>query len=643
MNVLFTPTREAAATAEPAGMNLAALRAMSPPQLSELAVRLRQRILEVTAGRGGHVGSNLGIVEVTLALHRSFDSPHDRLLFDTGHQTYPHKLLTGRWDAFDTLRTRDGLSGYASQAESRHDVIENSHASTALSYADGLARAYRLRGERDRWVVPIIGDGALTGGMAWEALNNLGASGRSNVVVVLNDNGRSYAPTIGALARHLAISRGGLPIGDLPGDAAPAGAAAPETPGALFTAMGLTYIGPVDGHDIAALEAALARAKSAGPALVHVVTRKGLGFPSAEADDEEKYHAPGVFDLVTGARSAPAAGAPATWTGVFGDELVRVGAERDDVVAITAAMPGPTGLLRFGERFPERLIDVGIAEQHAMTSAAGLAMGGLRPVVALYATFLNRAFDQLLMDAALHRLPVTVALDRAGVTGDDGASHNGMWDLALLQVVPGLRIAAPRDGTRLRALLRESLDVTDGPTVIRFPKGSTPADVPAVARLGSLDVLRESGVGDVLFVSVGAMAGAAMAAAALLHAQGLGATVVDPRWVRPLDPALVALARRHRLVTVVEDGCRCGGVGDAVARLLRDAGVDTPVRTLGLPAEFLAHAKRDEILEERHLTGPHLARVTTEFLARRFPVRWPLPETLVGRFLLNGTSARDQT
>jgi len=587
-----------------------ALRAMSLEDLERLAEQIRTLMIKVVAVNGGHLGSNLGTVELTIALHRVFDSPRDRLLFDTGHQAYPHKLLTGRHTEFATLRKHGGLSGYPSRAESEHDIVENSHASTSLAYADGLAKAYRIRGVTDRAVVTVIGDGALTGGMAWEALNNLGGAPDRPVVVVLNDNGRSYSPTIGGMAAHLADCR----------------RPTCEEPGALFRGLGLTYLGPVDGHDLTALERALRTARElARPVVVHVVTEKGHGYRPAVADDEEKYHAPGLFDPATGER---AGGGALTWTGVFSEEMLKFGAEREDVIGITAAMLHPVGLAAFAAAYPGRIFDVGIAEQHAATSAAGLALGGLHPVVAVYATFLNRAFDQVLMDVALHKAGVTFVLDRAGVTGDDGASHNGMWDLSILQVVPGLRIAAPRDGGRLRELLGEALDVSDAPTVVRFPKGPVPREIPAVGRVGGMDVLSAGGGSDVLVVAVGATA--------LLRAQGLGATVVDPRWVKPLDPALVALARGHRLVAVIEDNSCAGGVGDAVARLLRDAEVDTPVRTFGIPARFLDHAKRAEILSDLGLTGRDLARTVTEFMARRTPARWPLPHTLAGPFAARG-------
>ncbi|MFI6512422.1 1-deoxy-D-xylulose-5-phosphate synthase [Streptosporangium sp. NPDC050855] len=612
------------------------LKLLAPDELPGLAAEIRDLLIASTARIGGHLGPNLGVVELTIALHRVFDSPHDRVLWDTGHQAYVHKMLTGRAGRFDTLRQEGGLSGYPSQAESEHDIIENSHASTALSYADGLAKAYRLRGESDRTVVAVIGDGALTGGMAWEALNNIAGRKDLPLIIVVNDNGRSYSPTIGGLASHLASLRTDQRYEDVldfvkdglhrvPLVGAPVydalhgvkkGIKDVLAPQVMFEDLGLKYIGLVDGHDEQAVEAALRRARGfRRPVIVHVLTKKGFGYSPAENHDEDCFHSPGVFDPLTGEEKPK----PHGWTNVFGQEMVRLGAERQDIVAITAAMLGPTGLIPFSRAYPDRLYDVGIAEQHALTSAAGLALGGLHPVVALYSTFLNRAFDQLLMDVALHRLPVTVVLDRAGVTGDDGASHNGMWDLSILQVVPGLSIAVPRDEPRLRELLAEAVEVDDGPTVLRYPKGAVTAEIEAVGRLGGMDVLR-SGDPDVLLVSVGPMAELCLGAADLLDAQGISATVVDPRWVKPLDEALVAAARLHKLVVVVEDSGRVGGVGDAVARLLRDADVDVPVRTYGIPQRFLDHAKRPKILSEIGLTSQDIARQITEAVAKRSPV-----------------------
>jgi 1-deoxy-D-xylulose-5-phosphate synthase len=599
------------------------LRDLSAAQLDELAAEIRSTLVHTCARTGGHLGPNLGVVELTIAIHRVFESPVDRVVFDTGHQAYVHKLLTGRAAAFDTLRQEGGLSGYPSRAESEHDVVENSHASTSLSYADGLAKAYALKGE-ERHVVAVIGDGALTGGMAWEALNNIAISHDSRLVIVVNDNERSYTPTIGGLATALTSLRtdpryeqvldtvkkrlNAIPgVGPLAYDALHAmkkGVKDAIAPQGLFEDLGLKYVGPIDGHDREALEQALAQAKRFnGPVIVHAMTRKGHGYEAAEQHEADQFHAPGPFDVVTGEEQPKGA----IWTDVFADEMVRIGEERDDVAAITAAMMHPVGLDRFAQRFPERTYDVGIAEQHAATAAAGLAMGGVHPVVAVYATFLNRAFDQVLMDVALHRCGVTFVLDRSGVTGDDGASHNGMWDMSILQVVPGLSIAAPRDGAQLRELLREAVAVDDAPTVVRFPKGPPPADMPALERIGAVDVLARGTNEDVLLVAVGAMAAPALEAAALLGARGIGVTVVDPRWVKPVDRVLVDLARTHGLVVSVEDNGVVGGVGSALLQALNTAGVRTPVQLHGIPQEFLDHAKRAVILERIGLTPTGLA------------------------------------
>ncbi|MDX2547083.1 1-deoxy-D-xylulose-5-phosphate synthase [Streptomyces sp. WI04-05B] len=560
------------------------LRTLSLPQVEELAGHIRDFLVDKVSRTGGHLGPNLGVVELTLALHRVFDSPRDTVLWDTGHQTYVHKILTGRADAFDALRQPEGLSGYPARAESAHDVIENSHASTVLSYADGLAKAHALRGVRDRAVVAVIGDGALTGGMAWEALNNLAAAPHRPVVVVLNDNGRSYAPTIGGIANHLTARRAGEHT-SLPG---------------LFENLGLPCLGPVDGHDVGALEEALLRAAALRrPAVVHCVTEKGRGHAPAERDEFDRFHA---------VRARPAEGkAPASkrpsWTSVFETELLAVGERYPDVVALTAAMLEPTGLGAFARGFPERTFDVGIAEQHAVTSAAGLALGGLHPVVAVYATFLNRGFDQLLMDVALHRAPVTFVLDRAGVTGEDGASHNGMWDLSLFQLVPGLRVAAPRDAETLRHALREAVAVDDAPTALRFPKGAVPEPVPAVDTVAGVDVLHRSGGRDVLLVSVGPCARMCLDAAERLQERGIGVTVVDPRWIKPVAPALIELGLAHRAVISVEDGGRSGGAGAALAQALTDAGARRPVQVMGLPQRFLAQGRREDILARSGLTA----------------------------------------
>ncbi|MHC5906877.1 1-deoxy-D-xylulose-5-phosphate synthase [Streptomyces sp. S6] len=598
------------------------LRALSEPQLRRLSDEIREFLVHAVARTGGHLGPNLGVVELTIALHRVFESPVDRILWDTGHQSYVHKLLTGRQD-FSKLRGKGGLSGYPSREESEHDVIENSHASTVLGWADGLAKARDVQGEKGH-VVAVTGDGALTGGMAWEALNNIAAAKNRPLIIVVNDNERSYAPTIGGLANHLATLRttdsyervlawgkdvlqrtpvvGRTVYEALHG--AKKGFKDAFAPQGLFEDLGLKYVGPIDGHDIKAVESALRRAKRFhGPVLVHCLTEKGRGYEPALAHEEDHFHAVGAMDPATCEPLAPSGGP--SWTSVFGEEMLRIGEERDDVVAITAAMLHPVGLGPFAARFPGRVWDVGIAEQHAAVSAAGLATGGLHPVVAVYATFLNRAFDQLLMDVALHRCGVTFVLDRAGVTGPDGASHNGMWDLSILQVVPGLRIAAPRDAEQLRVQLRESVAVDDAPTLIRFPKESVGPDIPAVERVGGMDVLRAGE--DVLLVAVGVMAPVCLQAAELLAARGVDCTVVDPRWVKPVDPGLPGLAARHRLVAVVEDNSRSGGVGSAVALALSDAEVDVPVRRFGIPEQFLAHAKRGEVLADIGLTPVEIA------------------------------------
>jgi len=615
------------------------LKALTADQLLALATEIRDVLIETVSRTSGHLGPNLGVVELTIALHRVFDSPSDRIVFDTGHQSYVHKLLTGRYPRFGTLRQRGGLAGYPCQAESEHDIVENSHASTSLSYADGLAKAYRLRGETGRTVVAVVGDGALTGGMAWEALNNIAVAKDSRLVIVVNDNGRSYQPTIGGLATNLAAVRVSqryeqvldyikTSLSHTPLVGPPLyetlhgikkGLKDVLQPQVLFEDLGIKYLGPVDGHDEQLVEHVLRRARDfGGPVIVHVITRKGFGYPLAEQNEEDCLH------QVPAAPSPAQAGATPkrTWSEVFGDEILAIGTRRPDVVAITAAMLHPTGLAPFARAFPDRVFDVGIAEQHAMTSAAGLAMGGMHPVVAIYATFLNRAFDQLLMDVALHRLPVTVVLDRAGVTGPDGPSHHGMWDGSILQVVPGLRIAAPRDAARVAELLNEAVAVSDGPTVVRFPRGTVGGEAEATSQLGGMDVLYEPAPGaarDVLLAGAGPMAITCVAAAARLADQGIGVTVVDPRWVKPVDPALAGAAGAYRLVVTVEDNGLAGGFGDAVCRLLRAAGVSTPVQTFGLPQEFLAHAKREEILEDAGLVPQHLARRITEAVARLTP------------------------
>ncbi|THA41089.1 1-deoxy-D-xylulose-5-phosphate synthase [Streptomyces sp. A1547] len=610
---------------------------LSQEELDQLAAEIRSFLVDAVSKTGGHLGPNLGVVELTIALHRVFDSPKDKVLFDTGHQAYVHKLLTGRQD-FAGLRTKGGLSGYPSRAESDHDVIENSHASTVLGWADGLAKANEVLGREDHHVAAVIGDGALTGGMAWEALNNIAAAKDRPLVIVVNDNERSYGPTIGGLANHLAtlrttdgyerfLARGkellertpvvGKPLFEtLHG--AKKGLKDFIAPQGMFEDLGLKYIGPIDGHDIEALESALQRAKRfSGPVIVHCLTQKGRGYTPALEHEADRFHAVGVIHPDTG---LPVKTAAASWTSVFADEMVKLGHERADVVGITAAMLHPVGLNKFAEAFPDRIYDVGIAEQHGATSAAGLATGGVHPVFAVYATFLNRAFDQVLMDVALHKCGVTFVLDRAGVTGDDGASHNGMWDMSILQVVPGLRLAAPRDAEQLRAQLREAVEVKDAPTVVRYSKGVVGPAVPAVGRIGAMDVLRapapEVTRPDVLLVSVGALAPMCLEIADLLDKQGISTTVVDPRWVKPVDEALAPLADRHRVVVTVEDNGRTGGVGSAVAQALRDAGVDVPLRDFGIPQRFLDHALRKEIMAEIGLTAPDIARQVTGLVAK---------------------------
>ena len=607
------------------------LRDLDDSQLCQLAAEIRAFLVDKVSKTGGHLGPNLGVVELTIALHRVFESPRDLVLFDTGHQAYVHKILTGRARDFDSLKQEGGLSGYPNRAESPHDVIENSHASTALSYADGLAKAYRLKGD-GRHVVAVVGDGALTGGMSWEALNNIASDNGSRLVIVVNDNGRSYSPTVGGLAHHLATLRTdpryeqvlaqirsrltrtklvGPPLFDTL-HAIKKGLKDALAPQGMFEDLGLKYVGPVDGHDERAVELALIQAKNFGrPVIVHVITRKGAGYPPAEQHDEDNFHSLGSFDAGTG--TVPVA--DPSFVDVFRGELVALGVERDDLVAVTAAMLYPTGLDGFQKAFPDRTFDVGIAEQHAVTAATGMALAGLHPVVAIYATFLNRAFDQVLMDAALHRCGITFVLDRAGVTGGDGPSHNGMWDMSMLQLVPGLRLAAPRDATRFRELLREAVAVADAPTVLRVPKGAVPADIPAVGSAGGVDVLVRSGSRDVLVVAVGTMADASVDAAVRLQAQGIGVTVVDPRWVKPVDPALLELAREHAVVVSVEDNGRVGGAGAVLAQALADAGIDRPLRIFGLPQEFLPQARRAAILERAGLSGPAIARDVTAWVS----------------------------
>ncbi|WP_424448114.1 1-deoxy-D-xylulose-5-phosphate synthase [Microbacterium arborescens] len=620
------------------------LDALSIPELEALASEIRAFLVENVARSGGHLGPNLGVVELTLAIHRVFDSPHDPIVFDTGHQSYVHKLLTGRQD-FSRLRSRGGLAGYPQRSESEHDVVESSHASSSLSWADGISRAFARTGRTDRHVVAVVGDGSLTGGMTWEALNNISDDNDRNLVIVVNDNGRSYAPTIGGMARFLnkvrttegyrSLHEGSASLFGRLGPAARAVYRGMRggTHGflsrfvnneALYSNLDIKYLGPVDGHDLEAMIETLDMAKAYGaPVIVHAITEKGRGYEPARLDEADQFHAVGKIDPVTG-RPMSASGAT-SWTDVFAEELVSAGEHRGDVVAITAAMLRPTGLLPFAQRFPDRVLDVGIAEQHAVAASAGLAFGGLHPVVAIYATFMNRAFDQLMMDVALHRAGVTFVLDRAGVTGPDGPSHHGIWDLAMLQLVPGIRIAAPRDAERLRETFREAVAVEDAPTVVRYPKGSVGADLPALERLpDGTDVLVRGESDDVLIVGIGPMARLGMDVAERLRAQGIGATVIDPRWVVPVADSVVELAAGHRLVITIEDGIRVGGIGTRIRQVLREAGVDTAVDELGLPDEFIDHAERDEIFEDAGLTAARIAHdVVAQVLGTRIPVARP--------------------
>ena len=627
------------------------LDALSMEELRTLAAELREFLISAVAQTGGHLGPNLGVVELTIALHRVFESPHDPIIWDTGHQSYVHKVLTGRKD-FSRLRQRGGLAGYPQRAESEHDIVESSHASSSLSWADGISRAFARTGQADRHVVAVVGDGALTGGMTWEALNNITDDNSRNLIIVVNDNGRSYAPTIGGMARFLNSVRTSGGYRDLQ-EGSERLFSAFGTPGRtvyraargamrgfvsrasnnqdLYSNLDIKYVGPVDGHNLEALEEALRQAKGYGrPALVHVITEKGRGYAPAENDTADQFHAIGKIDPETGESLHNGAGQ--SFTGVFGSAIVELARADDRIVALTAAMLAPTGLSALAEEFPDRVIDVGIAEQHAVTSAAGLAYGGLHPVVAMYATFMNRAYDQLIMDIALHGAGVTFVLDRAGVTGPDGASHNGVWDLAALQVVPGIRIAAPRDASTLRELLAEAVRVQDGPTVLRFPKGAVGESLDALRRTeGGVDVMWESpddaavdGERDVLFVAVGPMTKIAVAAAAKLGEQEISATVLDPRWVIPVSPDVVESSRRHRLVISLEDGIRVGGVGTRIRQALRDAGVDTGVSELGTPDEFLPHASRDELLADAGLTAERVAAdVAEQVRGTRVPVARP--------------------
>ena len=606
--------------------SLADLRQMSPAQLKSLAAEIREFLIDKVSKTGGHLGPNLGVVELSIAVHRVFDSPKDVVLFDTGHQSYVHKILTGRAEQFDLLRQRNGISGYPNRRESAHDVIENSHASTALSWADGISRGFSLSGQADRHVVAVVGDGALTGGMSWEALNNLSPESDRNLVIVVNDNERSYSPTIGGLATYLTTLRaskeyerilgrgkrmlhntpvvGKYIYGTLHG--MKKGIKDMVAPQGMFEDLGFKYLGPIDGHDILALEKTLQMAKEFGsPVIVHAITEKGRGYTPAIEDIAEKFHAVGIVDPLTG---KPLKASATSWTNVFSEEITQIGRENSKVVAITAAMLGPTGLDKFAQSFPGRTIDVGIAEQHAVTSAAGLSYAGMHPVIAIYSTFLNRAFDQLLLDVALHNAGVTFVLDRAGITGDDGPSHHGIWDLALTGIVPHMHVGAPRDGERLKETLRACIAIENAPSMVRFPKGAVPSDIPALERVSGVDILHRGSTKQVLVISVGSMASMALEVARLAHEQSVEITVVDPLWVKPISPAVIAMCGEYSTVVVMEDGIKHAGIASTISEALRETGSQHSVHSIGIPLEFIEHSKRNEILEDLEITPTDIVR-----------------------------------
>ena len=617
------------------------LKKLSDDKVEELAAEIRQFLIDKVSVTGGHLGPNLGVVELTIALHRVFDSPRDPIVFDTSHQSYVHKILTGRADQFDTLRQKDGLSGYTDRGESEHDLTESSHASAAISVIDGLSKAFCIKGESRRNAVAVVGDGALTGGMCWEALNNISTDKERNAVIVVNDNGRSYSPTIGGLSENLSrirtqhgydelMEHGKKTlkslgwVGNRTFDALRAvkeGVKSSILPTEMFPELGMKYIGPINGHDLDALDHALSYARDyEGPIIVHVVTEKGHGFAPAVKEPQDQMHSTGAIDPVTG---VPKGKSQPGWTAVFSEELIEAAKKRDDIVAITAAMAGPTGLIPFAEQFPNRFFDVGIAEQHAMASASGLALGGLHPVVAIYSTFLNRAFDQLLMDIALLKQPVTIVLDRAGVTGSDGASHNGVWDMALTTIIPGIHVAAPRDGQRLRELFQESLEIKSGPSVVRFPKGNLLEDMDAVATTeDGVDIIFESEqerfadaeAKKVLVISIGAMAARSLGAAQILEDKGMAVTVVDPRWLCPVAPSLIEMADEHDIVVVAEDGMMRAGVGSLFDEAFSAAEVDTPLRRVAFPSIFPKHGSRGEVLEEVGMDADGIAAAVTEWV-----------------------------
>ena len=615
-------------------ISLGLLREMNPAQLKALAAEIREFLIDKVSKTGGHLGPNLGVVELSIAVHRVFDSPKDIVLFDTGHQSYVHKILTGRADQFDQLRQRNGISGYPNRRESEHDVIENSHASTALSWADGISRGFSLSGQSNRHVVAVVGDGALTGGMSWEALNNLSPESDRNLVIVVNDNERSYSPTIGGLATYLTTLRaskeyerilgrgkrmlhntpvvGKYIYGTLHG--LKKGIKDMVAPQGMFEDLGFKYLGPIDGHDIAAMEKTLHMAKEFGaPVIVHAITEKGRGYTPAIEDMAEKFHAVGIVDPVTG---KPLKASAPSWTNIFSEEITHIGGENSKIVAITAAMLGPTGLDKFAQRFPGRTIDVGIAEQHAVTSAAGMAYAGMHPVIAIYSTFLNRAFDQLLLDVALHKAGVTFVLDRAGITGDDGPSHHGIWDLALTGIVPNMHVGAPRDGARLKEILRACVEISNAPSMLRFPKGAVPADIPALERIDGIDILHRGATPQVLMISIGSMAGMAIEVAQLAKSKSIEVTVVDPLWVKPIPNSLLKMCAEYSTVVVMEDGIKHAGIASTISEALRDAGIDCSLHSIGVPLEFIEHSKRAEILNDIEITPDAIVRQISGWISK---------------------------
>lgn len=610
------------------------LRKLDRNQLVTLAGEIREKLIKGVSQTGGHLGPNLGVVELTIALHLVFDSPRDPIIFDTGHQSYVHKMLTGRADQFNSLRQKDGLSGYPSRSESEHDWVENSHASTALSWAEGLAKGFQLLGQKDRTVAAVVGDGAMTGGMAWEALNNIAVDEDLPLVIVVNDNGRSYLPTVGGLSRELSAFRTdpryeetlgklrrkvkgaplfGQPLYELL-HGLKAGIKDVLAPQTMFSDLGIKYLGPIDGHDIEALAIALHQAKGFGrPIIVHVITDKGKGFSAAENHAEDLFHSVGHIDDVTGQLLTKKNGP--SWTDIFADEMVNIGKRNDKVVAISAAMINPVGLAKFRELFPDRTFDVGIAEAHAITSAAGLASAGMHPVVALYSTFLNRAFDQVLMDAGLHKCPITLVLDRSGITGTDGPSHNGMWDTGILGMVPGLHYTAPRDAKRLVDALNVAIEIDCGPSVIRYSKDQVPLEIKAIDQVGDIDVLYESAPGQVLVIGYGQFCGLGLEVAKKIQAMGIGVRVVDPVWALPIPEALVRLVAESKFVVSIEDALVTNGLGAQLGQRCASQDIYTPIRSFGIPREFLETGSRAQVLADVGLTAPQILDALAEPLA----------------------------